>query len=126
MSIFSSGSEMRPNENDGCRRVNVNVPVPQNLQFGTVDPKTGTWELTDKSLGAGVAVGPHGAQLLTATPSTVRTSAVGTPAFAAGRPAPCRKACSRTNTVLSCVWLPDCAALYRPTFVDDVQDLLLE
>ena len=35
----------------------MHVPVPQNLQFGTVDPKTGTWELTDKSLGAGLAVG---------------------------------------------------------------------
>ena len=54
-----------------CRRVNVNVPVPQNFHLGTVDPQTGTWELTDKSLGAGVTVGPHGAQLLTATPSTV-------------------------------------------------------
>lgn len=53
------------------RKVDVNVPVPQNVHFGQVDPQTGTWELTDKSLGAGVAVGPHGAQLLTATPSTV-------------------------------------------------------
>ena len=56
-----------------CRRVNVTVPTPQNVQFGTVDPNTGTWELTDKSLGAGVAIGPNGAQLLTATPSAVRT-----------------------------------------------------
>lgn len=57
------------------RRVNVNVPVPQNVQFGTVDPQTGTWELTDKSLGAGVAVGPNGAQILTAKPSTVSSPA---------------------------------------------------
>ena len=55
------------------RRVDVHVPVPQNVHIGTVDPETGTWELTDKSLGAGVAVGPHGAQLLTAKPGTVRT-----------------------------------------------------
>jgi hypothetical protein len=44
------------------------------MEFGTVDPQTGTWELTDKSLGAGLAVGPDGAQILTAKPSTVSLS----------------------------------------------------
>ena len=49
----------------------MDVPVPDNVKFGTVDQNTGTWQLTDKSLGAGVAVGPQGAQLLTVTPSAV-------------------------------------------------------
>ncbi len=77
----------------------MHVPVPQNLQFGTVDPKTGTWELTDKSLGAGLAVGPHGAQLLTTTPSTVRILAVKVVACVAGLPAPCQKADSRMDRI---------------------------
>ena len=71
-SRLSPPSNSVPHTDTERRRVNVNVPVPQNLHLGTVDPQTGTWELTDKSLGAGVTVGPHGAQLLTATPSTVR------------------------------------------------------
>ena len=109
---------------DVCRRVNVNVPVPQNLHFGTVDPKTGTWELMDKSLGAGVAVGPHGAQLLTATPSSVCTSAAPTPACVASLTAPCQNACSRMDRVFRILWRPDFAR-HWPTCVDNVQDPLL-
>lgn len=50
----------------------MSVPTPSNVQFGTVDPNTGTWEYTDKSLGAGVEVGPNGAALLSRSPTAVR------------------------------------------------------
>lgn len=53
------------------RRVYVSVPAPSQVNFGTVDPQTGTWAYTDKSLGAGVEVGPSGASILSRNPTQV-------------------------------------------------------
>jgi hypothetical protein len=44
-----------------------------------VDPKTGTWQYTDKSLGAGVQVGPNGATLLSRDPTDVSSLFLLTP-----------------------------------------------
>ncbi len=49
----------------------MSVPAPSNVEFGTVDPQTGTWEYTDKSIGAGVQVGPNGASVLSRNPTKV-------------------------------------------------------
>ncbi len=98
---------------------------PRTSTFGTVDPQDrhmGAY--MDKSLGAGVAVGPHGAQLLTATPSSVCTSAAPTPACVASLTAPCQNACSRMDRVFRILWRPDFAR-HWPTCVDNVQDPLL-
>ncbi len=52
----------------------MEVPTPANVSFGTVNPKTGTWVYKDKALGAGVAIGPDGAALLTGNATTVQSS----------------------------------------------------
>ncbi|BDA45367.1 hypothetical protein COCOBI_07-1540 [Coccomyxa sp. Obi] len=63
------GSEDVPKFSTDGQRVYVSVPAPSNVNFGTVDPQTGTWEYTDKSLGAGVEVGPKGASILSRNPT---------------------------------------------------------
>ena len=62
-----------------CRRLNVQVPAPANVSFGTVDPQTGTWEYKDKALGAGVEVGPDGAALITRPANAPQASLTGIP-----------------------------------------------
>ncbi|CAL8471037.1 g10579 [Coccomyxa elongata] len=63
------GSSDVPKFSTDGQRVYVSVPAPSNVNFGTVDPQTGTWEYTDKSLGAGVEVGPKGASILSRNPT---------------------------------------------------------
>ncbi|EIE20121.1 hypothetical protein COCSUDRAFT_48615 [Coccomyxa subellipsoidea C-169] len=63
------GSKDVPKFSTDGQRVYVSVPAPSNVNFGTVDPQTGTWAYTDKSLGAGVEVGPNGASILSRNPT---------------------------------------------------------